>query len=677
MTAKVKHVPAVRWLTTAVYWILVTALGMSLVGLVLAVFGVFYPVLLVALGVPASIGLGVWGWHPFRRAAGELISGGILPTATVLVVIVASMLSAAFFSGEHLQTNRDPGVYVTTGRWLADEGTLLVSGKVGGFAGFEELTAESPGYYEVRDDGTLDPQFLHLLPVWAAAAHWLGGDQMLLRTNAVVIGLALAAVWLFAATVMRPWFAVLAMASLAVVLPTVHFARDLYAEPLALFFVFSGLAFLAFAQRAVHPGLSVIAGLMVGAVAMVRIDGWLVVIAAVAYLMAVWWRAQEVGTDSMISHFVHPALLGILIGGSVGLIDGMVRSRPYLAGLRSRFVLMLGLLAVIVVVGLLALTWPGLFRRVAGWLDRNRSTVAWLIPVAVVVVAASLFFIGPLIEVHAPNVDPSIEILQQREGVPVDGTRRYFEWSMHWLSWYLGVFALALGVIGIAWAWRRAILGLRGLWPFLLTISLATAVFVLRPSITPDQLWAMRRFLPIVFPGLILAAVLATQWAFRHTTRRPLRWGALAVAVGILIAVPASFTWPLRTSTSYVGMYDAIEEVCAAIPAQSAVLLTTRFAGRFQAPVRSFCHVPVSGIIDPSADPTCLIVAVNQAWADREVNLIIGYGNELELEPEVSVDATYDIPELALTTRPVELTTFAFAINLADANALDPSGCAT
>ena len=54
MTAKVKHVPAARWLTTAVYWILVTALGMSLVGLVLAVFGVFYPVLLVALGVPEA-----------------------------------------------------------------------------------------------------------------------------------------------------------------------------------------------------------------------------------------------------------------------------------------------------------------------------------------------------------------------------------------------------------------------------------------------------------------------------------------------------------------------------------------------------------------------------------------------------------------------------------------------
>jgi len=41
----------------------------------------------------------------------------------------------------------------------------------------------------------------------------------------------------------------------------------------------------------------------------------------------------------------------------------------------------------------------------------------------------------------------------------------------------------------------------------------------------------------------------------------------------------------------------------------------------------------------------------------------------------VSVNATYDIPEITLTRRPVELTTFVFAINLADADALDPSGC--
>ena len=650
---------------------------MSIVGLVLAVVGVFYPVLLLALGVPASVGLGVAAWRPFRRAADEVISGGILPIAAVVVVIVASAGSAAGYSSEHLLTNRDPGVYLTTGRWLADEGTLLVSGKVGGFADIQDVEAESPGYYEVRDDGTLDPQFLHLLPVWGAAAHWLGGDQALLRVNALVIALALAALWLFAATVTRPWFALLTVAAAGTILPTVHFARDLYSEPLMLLFVFSGLAFLAFAGRAQHPGLSLVAGLMVGAVTMVRIDGWLVVIAVVTYLMAVWWSAQAAGTVTMISDFVHPALLGVLVSGSVALFDGTVRSRPYLVGRGSQFALMIGLLVVVILVGLFALRWSRTAQRLASWLDRHRNTLAWVIPVAIVVAATSLFFLRPLVqETHGPNANPFVLFVQRSAGLPVDGTRTFNESSMHWLSWYLGVFGLALSVIGVAWVWRRAIRGLRGLWPFLLTLSLTTAVFVLRPSITPDHLWAMRRFLPVVLPGLILAAVLATQWAFRRVTNQPLRWMVIAVAIAILIAVPASFTWPLRTATSYVGMYDAIEDVCDAIPEGSAVLMAgPTLSGTYQAPVRSFCGVPVSGVY--LSDPSCAIVAANQAWADRGVNLIIGYGDELELEPAVSINTTYDIPELTLTRRPVDLTTFVFRINLADADALDPSGCTT
>ena len=122
-------------------------------------------------------------------------------------------------------------------------------------------------------------------------------------------------------------------------------------------------------------------------------------------------------------------------------------------------------------------------------------------------------------------------------------------------------------------------------------------------------------------------------------------------------------------------MYDAIEEVCDAIPEGSAVLMADPYlSGAYQAPVRSFCGVPVSGVY--LTDPSCAIVAANQAWADRGVNLIIGYGDELELEPNVVITTTYDIPELTVTRRPAELTTLVFSINLADADALDPSGCA-
>jgi hypothetical protein len=186
----------------------------------------------------------------------------------------------------------------------------------------------------------------------------------------------------------------------------------------------------------------------------------------------------------------------------------------------------------------------------------------------------------------------------------------------------------------------------------------------------------MRRFLPVVLPGLILAAVLGVQWTFEGTTRAAVRSAAMAVAVGLLIVVPASYTWPLRTSTSYVGMYEALEDVCDAIPEGSAVLMAgLPHSAAYQAPVRSFCRVPVSGFY--LTDPSCAIVSANQAWADRGVNLIIGYGDELGLDPDVSVSVRYELPELTLTRRPAELSDGEFVINLVDADSLDTSVCSS
>jgi hypothetical protein len=454
-----------------------------------------------------------------------------MPTLVLIVVLLAASASAGFFSAEHLMTDRDPGVYLGTARWLADEGTLLVSGTVGGFSGIEHATAASPSFFDTRGDDTIDPQFLHLLPVWGAVAHWVGGDQALLRINAVVIALALAAVWLFSATVMRPWFAVLATVSVAVMLPTIHFARDLYTEPMAMLFVFAGLAFIGLARRAEQPGLSFIAGLAVGGVAMVRIDGWLVIAAVLAYVLAVWWRAAEAESRATIDRFVHWALLGMFASGTVAMFDAAVRSRPYFIMRGSQVTTMFGLLLLVVVLGVIGLSRPTPVRRLIDCFADYRRALAWVIPIVVVVTAGLLFFVRPMIqEVHRPTADPHIESLQEYEGIPIDGTRTYNERTVQWLSWYVGLAGLALGVIGLAWMWRLGILDSGELWPFLLVATMTTAVYVIRPSVAPDQLWAMRRFLPVVLPALAIGAAFATQWALERIGTSDLQSAAAPVS---------------------------------------------------------------------------------------------------------------------------------------------------
>ena len=59
-----------------------------------------------------------------------------------------------------------------------------------------------------------------------------------------------------------------------------------------------------------------------------------------------------------------------------------------------------------------------------------------------------------------------------------------------------------------------------------------TVLYIARPSIAPDHLWAMRRYLPVVLPGMTIAAAAAAIWVDvddRRVVAAPTR--ALTVAV--------------------------------------------------------------------------------------------------------------------------------------------------
>ena len=144
-----------------------------------------------------------------------------------------------------------------------------------------------------------------------------------------------------------------------------------------------------------------------------------------------------------------------------------------------------------------------------------------------------------------------VGFLQQAEGVVVDSARRYYEHSMEWLSWYLGPVTLALGVIGVAIAvwWVIRGHGRRSGLALALGAFLApTVLYLWRARAVPDQMWVMRRFLPVTIPGVALAcfAVLAMMWRTRDVILR-----VVAVLVGVAAVVaPAVALQPVwRTST--------------------------------------------------------------------------------------------------------------------------------
>jgi hypothetical protein len=167
-----------------------------------------------------------------------------------------------------------------------------------------------------------------------------------------------------------------------------------------------------------------------------------------------------------------------------------------------------------------------------------------------------------------------LAILLAREGHLPDPTRTMAESTGLWLWWYLGPLLVA-GVAGFVLLSRRALIRYRPEAVLLLTMAGVTgAIYLWRPSINPLQIWAMRRFLPVVIPGLTLLGVVALGTLVARIRNRP------AAAVATLVAVAVALTPGLRTievprTTEIPGAYDLVAAVCRDLPADAALFAET------------------------------------------------------------------------------------------------------
>jgi len=547
--------------------------SIGLVGLPLALLGELrrVPMLLGSLVVFAALTV---AWQ--RSTRGSRPRAGRAATVFALLAVAVAVTSGVVNSAqhyEHLFVDGDPAVYAVTGSLLARTGALTVPTQAAElYAGDETVTFTGAGYFDTAGEPTVYPQFFHLLPVLLAVASWLGGTSLLLLVNPVLGAFSLLAFYAFAARVVRPPWALLATASLSVLLPQLHFSRDVFSELVSQFLVFAGLALLwdvtgPRPQRRTGPAAlagGAVAGLVLGASMTARIDAFLYLVPVALALLLL--RAGRTGVA---------VLLGMSVPAGLALADGYLGSPAYLASVRGPL-LQTGAALLLVVAGAVVLRLVS--RSGDGppaWLSRLGARAAWPVAVLTVALAAFAWFVRPLVQTTRripERTNGTISGLQAAEGLPVDVPRSYDEQTMVWLSWYLGPVALALGVLGLAYLSHRVLRGrdLR-LAPFILLVGLVTAVYVWHPGIFPVQYWASRRFLPVTFPGLLLlsSVVCSLLWA---------RWGGWlrvlpALAAAAVLAFPLALLPGATLPRSYAGLQGAFEQMCGALLPTDVVLI--------------------------------------------------------------------------------------------------------
>ena len=596
------------------------AVAWLLAGLPLLLAGHFTAALMLAVSIPLAVILVTAGlrWIP-GRSPGAYLGPGAAPARTPWWAVIAVIAIAVGFGAdqmiyhsEFIIVTRDPGSYIQFANWISHHGFLPIPQDQAAFGGAHPgLSFGSYAFYQVGTN--LVPQFMAGLPMVLSAGFWIGGVGTAAAMGPIIGGCAVLAFGGLAARLVGPRWAPLAALVLAISLPQEFTSRSTYSEPFAQILLFGGLCLLIDSLSTDGLGARVLAGLgglALGLTVLARIDGVGDLLPVVPYcgLLILSRRRQTV-----------PFIAGLVVGGGFGIVDGVVLTFPYLQQIRSALVPL-----VIVSVGVLAVTVILVVVRANKGLPDLAGT--WLpnAAAALVVVVMIGFAVRPYVQtVRGSPTGPTAQGIaadQIADHLPVDPSRLYYELSLHWVFWYIGVPAVILGTLGAAVMFRRCLRGAAPAWTLPLAIfAWATVTTLYQPSITPDQPWASRRLVPTVLPGFILLAVWGIGW-LTGWLRRAIANRAVGQAVGqavlaccvvAMIIPPAITTFGLRVSGGSLvahgvafkktqqGEIAAVQGLCAAIPSDASVVFIDGVNGDeswLAEVVRATCNVPVGAI---------------------------------------------------------------------------------
>ena len=618
----------------------------------------------------------------------------------------------AYYHSEQLFTADGPGVYLQYGYWIAEHGTARIPASAAAFGGAGGLDFATRGF--TVSGGFLRPAYLPGLPLMLAGGTWVGGLSGALLTPAVLGGCALLSFAGLAGRLCGAWWGLAAELVLAVSLPEIYTSRTPFSEPLVQILLFGGLCLFidSLVVRDWFPdrgglALAGLGGLALGLTVLASI-GSLGVLLPVFPALAVLSVARRPQAT--------PFGLGLLAGIGIGTSAAFVLARSYLSTLSPQLHLIglcvVGFGALTVVAAAMARAQSRVRRVFAFnvrflWFKGERVALPSLRGLAqwVALVLPTFVLVGlaerPYFQVVRGQTDPAmiraVAALQRLERLPVDGFRQYYESSLYWVLWYIGVPALLLACAGASTLGRRlvqAVLEGRSdpdsapvsvvrLWglPFVL-IGWSVVAVLWDPAVVPWQPLASHRLVPVVLPGLVLLAVWVSWWL----SARASALGAsqpVVIAVGICcvlaLAIPALVTTlnpslaaqssvgpessglsklvsrvrlnGVGASATYGGSVAAASALCADIGSSASVLfMDSSTAGAFAPTVRGLCGQPAAVVVSA---PSVSSDASFAAQIEQTVNSIRRVGRRPVLvgPTRASVSLSGVVPRQAVALR--------------------------
>ena len=561
---------------------------------------------------------------PFRPRAQKTEARAHGPAVAAVAIALALLVVAGHYHSEHVLTDRDPAVYINTGRSIARNHRvrpILPNSPLDNRNYFATHVAG----FQVADHQVFS-SFLDFLPVLLAFGWSVGGDTGLLLVPAMLGALGLLALYALGSTVVGPRWALLGPALLTLAPLQSWFARDAYAELPFQLLALGGLWLFIAARRNGGAVAGLIAGFVLGAMTFVRIDALAILIALPPALAIEYLRAStlEAAARRRRRQVIGSFAGAVALTAYAGLRVSHRLTPGYVTNLQHNLHLLelacaAGALAAIAIVTIHHLR-AGIGQRVS-----HSDIALWVGGALTVAVAVYAYKFRPR-GGPAPAIASPTMTAAARKALDVF----LFSASFRWFAWYLGTFTLVLIVAGFIVLGVRATRTDSPAFVILAAAVPVTILYIARPSVSPDQLWAMRRYLPIVLPVMTIAAAAAAIWATTviGAWRRYLRAPAIALVVAAALIPAAAAGKPLAGAQMQAGALDAVHEICRITGPDAAIAVEPLrlLAAELPQTLRTFCGVQAAGVKDNIAIPP----AVQQRLKDFHLKLYIAAAYPLE-----------------------------------------------
>ncbi len=513
---------------------------------------------------PTAIGtlgwlLAIWRWSSVRTVF-RLRSRLDLP------LLVAGLLLTAWhitYHTESILAGRDQGVYSNHAVHLATTGDLRVKGL------FSELYVEpnralasalqAGGYFFDFENKHVTLQFAPTFALYLAQGYGIAGFGGLFALNPLLAGINAGLFFGLARRFVSTGWAAAATALFSLNLAQVWIARITLSEMLTQTWLLAGLVLMRIALEQRKRAVWLIGSLLIASCTFIRVDAFLLVIALTAAGFYLALQPDDQVPDATWRRLGAWSALSVTALAALALAYGFATSPGYYADFAGRIALMLAIAAILA--GAAWIPWPMSLRTGLFQLISDPRITRGLI-VVLVLLALYAYFWRPF---HEPFANFAASI--GWEG------RDYRENSLRDLGAYVSPVGLAFALGGVGVLLHRVLvrrsigpLPLLGVW---FAVSL---LYLYNPYISTDHIWKIRRFVPVVIPGVILFAMIGLAAGTGRIKSTGLRLAAVTVALGLIFGYVGWTVRPLAFTQLNAGAVDLVKRIGERIPEDALVV---------------------------------------------------------------------------------------------------------